>query len=47
MIITAIGGDDTYKTIPYLMEDKEFIDSVKKILKFFLVFLIQLLIILC
>ena len=22
MIITAIGGDDTYKTIPYLMEDK-------------------------
>ena len=21
MIITAIGGDDTYKTIPYLMED--------------------------
>ena len=35
MIITAIGGDDTYKTIPYLMEDKEFIDSVKKNPKIF------------
>lgn len=23
-IICAIGGDDTYKTLPYLMEDKEF-----------------------
>jgi len=22
MVITAIGGNDTYKTIPYLMEDK-------------------------
>ena len=29
-IITAIGGNDTYKTIPYLMEDKEFIEAVKK-----------------
>ena len=29
MIITAIGGDDTYKTISYLMEDKEFIKCVK------------------
>ncbi len=28
-IITAIGGDDTYKTIPYLMEDQEFIEAVK------------------
>ena len=27
-IITAIGGIDTYKTFPYLMEDKEFIDAV-------------------
>lgn len=27
-IITAIGGDDTYKTIPYLMEDPEFIEAV-------------------
>ena len=26
-IICAIGGDDTYKTIPYLMEDEEFIDA--------------------
>ena len=34
-IITAIGGDDTYKTIPYLMEDKEFIDAVKKHPKLF------------
>ncbi len=28
-IITAIGGDDTYKTIPFLMDDPEFIESVK------------------
>ena len=28
-IICAVGGDDTYKTIPYLMEDKEFINAVK------------------
>lgn len=34
-IITAIGGDDTYKTIPYLMEDKEFIDAVKNNPKIF------------
>ena len=34
-IITAIGGDDTYKTIPYLMEDEEFIDAVKKHPKIF------------
>ena len=27
-IICAIGGDDTYKTIPYLMEDEEFKKSV-------------------
>lgn len=27
-IITAIGGDDTYKLIPYLMNDKEFCDAV-------------------
>ena len=27
-IITAIGGDDTYKTIPYLMEDEEFKTAV-------------------
>ncbi len=34
-IICAIGGDDTYKTIPYLMEDKEFIDAVKNNPKLF------------
>lgn len=28
MIINAIGGDDTYKLIPYLMEDEEFKKSV-------------------
>lgn len=28
-IICAIGGDDTYKTIPYLMEDEEFKKLVK------------------
>ena len=27
-IITAIGGDDTYRLIPYLMEDKEFKEAV-------------------
>ena len=27
-IICAIGGDDTYKTIPYLMDDKEFKELV-------------------
>ena len=34
-IICAIGGDDTYKTIPYLMEDAEFINAVKKHPKLF------------
>jgi len=34
-IITAIGGDDTYKTIPYLMEDQEFINAVKNHPKLF------------
>lgn len=34
-IITAIGGDDTYKTIPYLMEDEEFKEAVKKHPKIF------------
>lgn len=35
MIITAIGGDDTYKTIPYLMEDQEFLNAVKNNPKIF------------
>lgn len=34
-IICAIGGDDTYKTIPYLMEDEEFIEAVKNNPKIF------------
>jgi len=34
-IITAIGGDDTYKTIPYLMEDDEFKSAVKNNPKIF------------
>lgn len=34
-IMTAIGGIDTYKTIPYLMEDKEFIEAVKNNPKIF------------
>ena len=37
-IITAMGGDDTYKTIPYLMEDLEFIEAVKKNPKIFIGF---------
>ncbi len=35
-VICAIGGDDTYRTIPYLLEDPEFIDSVQKNPKIFL-----------
>lgn len=35
-IICAIGGDDTYKTIPYLMEDKEFTNCVKNSSKIFI-----------
>ena len=34
-IICAIGGDDTYKLLPYLMEDSEFIDAVKNHPKLF------------
>ena len=37
-IITAIGGDDTYKTIPYLMEDEEFKNAVKNNPKIFIGF---------
>ncbi|VEU81252.1 S66 family peptidase [Haploplasma axanthum] len=28
-IICVIGGDDTFRTLPYLMEDKSFIEKVK------------------
>ena len=34
-IICAIGGDDTYKIIPYLMEDEEFKELVKNNPKLF------------
>jgi len=34
-IICAIGGDDTYRLLPYLMEDEEFIDAVHKKPKLF------------
>ena len=35
-ILTAIGGDDSYRLIPYLMEDKEFIEAVKNNPKIFM-----------
>lgn len=34
-IICAIGGDDTYRILPYLMDDIDFISSVKKTPKLF------------
>ena len=34
-IICAIGGDDTYRLLPYLMDDSEFIDAVKRNPKLF------------
>lgn len=34
-IICAIGGDDTYRLLPYLMEDAEFIRTVEKNPKLF------------
>lgn len=34
-IICAIGGDDTYKLLPYLLEDEEFKDAVKNNPKLF------------
>lgn len=34
-IITAIGGTDTYKTFPYLMEDEDFKEAVRKHPKIF------------
>lgn len=34
-IICAIGGDDTYRLLPYLMEDEEFIEAVEKNPKLF------------
>lgn len=37
-IICAIGGNDTYRTLPYLMDDDAFIDAVNKHPKLFLGF---------
>jgi muramoyltetrapeptide carboxypeptidase LdcA involved in peptidoglycan recycling len=34
-IICAIGGDDTFRLLPYLMEDKRFIEQVKENPKLF------------
>lgn len=34
-IICAIGGDDTYRLLPYLMEDEEFVNAVQKQPKLF------------
>ena len=34
-IICAIGGDDTYRLLPYLMDDAEFIEAVEKHPKLF------------
>jgi muramoyltetrapeptide carboxypeptidase LdcA involved in peptidoglycan recycling len=34
-IICAIGGDDTYRTLPYLLEDKDFINAVQNNPKIF------------
>lgn len=28
-IVCAVGGDDTYRTIPYLLDDPEFVETVK------------------
>jgi muramoyltetrapeptide carboxypeptidase LdcA involved in peptidoglycan recycling len=37
-IICAIGGDDTYRTIPYLLDDSEFVELVRSNPKIFLGF---------
>lgn len=34
-IICAIGGDDTFRIIPFLLDDKEFVNQVKKSPKIF------------
>lgn len=34
-IICAIGGDDTYRLLPYLLEDSEFVEAVEKHPKLF------------
>lgn len=37
-VLCAIGGDDTYRTIPYLLEDEEFCQCVKNNPKIFIGF---------
>jgi len=37
-IITAIGGDDTYRTLPYLLDDEEFKTAVEQNPKIFMGF---------
>lgn len=37
-VICAIGGDDTYRTLPFLLDDSEFIENVRKNPKIFLGF---------
>ncbi|MDR2063404.1 MAG: LD-carboxypeptidase [Candidatus Nomurabacteria bacterium] len=37
-IICAIGGDDTFRTVPFLLEDKEFVNAVKNNPKIFVGF---------
>lgn len=37
-ILVATGGDDTFKIIPYLLEDKDFVEAVKTKPKIFLGF---------
>lgn len=34
-VICAIGGDDTYRLLPYLLDDQEFMDQVKQSPKLF------------
>ncbi|WP_045433925.1 S66 family peptidase [Metamycoplasma canadense] len=36
MILSAIGGFDTYKTIPYILENKEYLSIIKNTNKIFL-----------
>jgi muramoyltetrapeptide carboxypeptidase LdcA involved in peptidoglycan recycling len=38
MVLSAIGGNDSYKTLPYLLSDKTFISNVKKNPKIFMGF---------
>ncbi len=37
-VFCAIGGDDTFKTVPYLLDDQEFVEAVRQHPKVFLGF---------